>query len=100
MSNILWGMGGGTMYWQFGWPGVLLGGLMVGLIWGLMTQKMLLSTNPLLIIVYLSLLGWGINYVSSLDKLFLDILRNLRAILMVWLPLLLVVDAVDGKEKK
>ncbi len=97
-NNIIWVIGGGTMYWHFGWIGVILGGIIVGFLWGQITQKMLLSSSPFLIIVFFSIMGWGIHYLEGIDKLILKLFRSARALLLIWIPISIIVNVLNNKK--
>lgn len=85
LRNQIWTIGGGSMYWQLGWLGVILGGIIVGLIWGNLAYRVFTYNNVYVIIVFLSLMGWGLNFVTSIDSLALDLMKLLRVLFPLWL---------------
>lgn len=84
-ANQVWTIGGGSMYWQLGWLGVVVGGTIVGLVWGNLAYRVFTYNNVYAIIVFLSLMSWGLNFVTSIDSFALDLMRLLRVLFPLWL---------------
>ena len=95
MNNIIWYSGGGSMYWQLGWLGVIAGGLIVGAMWGLLTSKFLMSRNYFPVLYYFLLIGWGLDYVRGLDETILNMARSARILFLFWVAYILAKSAFN-----
>lgn len=80
-----WITGGGVMYWQLGWFGVVLGGFAVGMIWARLTLQVVYRPSVIAIGVYLMLVGYGASFFQSLDFVLHDLVRAFLLISPLWL---------------
>lgn len=80
-----WTTGGGVMYWQFGWIGVILGGLAVGMIWARLTLQVVYKPTVVVIVLYLMMIGYGANLFESLDSVLHGLVRTLMLLSPLWL---------------
>jgi len=77
-SNVWWGSGAGSMYWQFNWPGVMLGGFIVGFLWYLLVFKAFNTKHILLTILIFNIIKWGLPLFRGLDNLLLELIRGVK----------------------
>jgi hypothetical protein len=72
----------GVMYWQFGWLGVLGGGLMIGLLWRILSEILLSQGSYLGMLLFV----WMVpSFITPGDSLNVVLLLIIRYVLPVWL---------------
>lgn len=80
-----WTGGAGEMYWQFGWVGLVLGGLITGAIWAFMTIGLLRTRSLLYVIFFFLAIGYGFNLFESLSVVLHRLFKIYLYIAVVWI---------------
>jgi len=100
IESSIWETGGGTLYWQFWWVGVILGGVLVGLCWGLTLKYAFYGSSFIFLVLVLNTFNWGQFLILGLDNFILDIVRNFKIMLMFIIPNLAVMSIfLKNKDK-
>ncbi len=79
-DSVFWETGGGTLYWQFWWFGVIIGGAFVGFLWAITLKYALYGNSFLFLIMILGTVHWGLTIIAGLDNFFLTIVRAVKPI--------------------
>ncbi|MDY6894107.1 MAG: hypothetical protein SVO01_01625 [Thermotogota bacterium] len=79
-----WTVGAGTMYWQFGTVGVLLGGLLVGGIWGCFTRITISCRSVFLWLLFFMVFYYGFYLFKGLDVVLYRLVKHGFYIFIFW----------------
>ncbi len=85
MTHQLWTFGGGEMYWQFGWLGVILGGFFVGLAWAYLFWGALNYKSFFMVAILLGMISWGAPLARGFDEFLFQFLSGIKVIGLFWL---------------
>lgn len=85
MDHLIWTFGGGEMYWQFGWVGVVLGGCLVGFAWAYLLWRALTLKSFFMVVILLSSISWGAPLIRAFDEFLYQFLSSLKTICFFWL---------------
>ncbi len=80
-----WDSGGATMYWQFGWMGVVFGGLLVGIGWAALAAWGLKRRSIIATALVFSMMRWGSMLFESADYLANRMMALMRVFAVVWI---------------
>ncbi|MCE7995859.1 MAG: hypothetical protein HEP71_28025 [Roseivirga sp.] len=80
LTNIWWDSGGGILYWQFSWWGVIIGGFLVGGLWKIFISMVFNSNDIFSKAIFLSSISWGLTLLGGLDNFLLDFVRGIKLI--------------------
>ncbi|MBD3224112.1 MAG: hypothetical protein GF313_05245 [Caldithrix sp.] len=84
-NNVIWMSGGGTMYWQFGWIGVVLGGLITGFLWAFLLSLSFRRGNFYLLVIILANIYWGRHLIDGLGNFLLHFVQAFKVVGIFWL---------------
>ena len=70
LHNVWWVSGAGTMYWELGLPGVVIGGGLVGIFWSYTARKALLENRFIWLVFFFWTTKWGLPLISGTSYLF------------------------------
>jgi hypothetical protein len=85
LFNVLWLSGGGTMYWEFWWGGVIVGGLVIGSLIAYLYSRAMTTGNTFLLLILLGNLNWGRTLTEGMDDVLLNLVSGLKLLGMFML---------------
>lgn len=83
-GSVFWESGGGTLYWQFWWIGVIFGGFMVGFVWAISIKYGFQCNSLLILVLLIGNIRWGLPLLLGIDNFFITILRGFKPILVLF----------------
>jgi hypothetical protein len=90
---VLWTSGGASMYWQFWWPGVILGGLLVGFFWAYLFSSTFRLGSFFLLVILLANVKWGRPLIDGMDAFLLNMVNGLKFTGLFWFLSLILSSA-------
>jgi len=78
LFNVLWLSGGGTMYWEFWWGGVIVGGLVIGALIAYLYSRAMVTGNTFLLLILLGNLNWGRTLTEGMDDVLLNLVSGTK----------------------
>ncbi len=80
-----WTGGGGEMYWQLGWVGLVFGGMLIGAIWAFLTVGLLRTRSLLYVVFFFLAIGYGFNLFESLNVVLHRLFKIYLYLGVVWI---------------
>lgn len=73
-----WESGAGSLYWQFSYPGLILGSFIIGILWSIYLKHAFYSNSIFLLLIVLINLRWGLPLILGLDNFFFEIFSGIK----------------------